>query len=390
MSQSHYARLGVDAGKETVRKVFATVIDNDYPGTWVNIVNDPTKKGAVFTQHMDGDGSKFIQRILMYRELGDIAVFRGAADDALSMNLGDTAAAGFTSGIITVTDVLNLNGFSVPKQQIMEQLSDRLSELIKLYRKYGFQIYFLGGETADLPHQVQTVAFDIAVHARAMKKDLVLGNVQHGDTIWGLASDGQAVWEDETNSGLMSNGLTLARIALMSRQYTGKYPDLVRSGGAYEGCFGVADGGEGRSLGHALISPTRQWAIVIKLLLDKLKERKLTRLLHGITMNTGGGATKATHLGTGGIMYVKNMPFPPKIFTAIQAASDESWRDMYKGFNCGIGIDIIGDEKIKPVLSEVSTETGVTLHRLGMCHYRHRNEKNNVELGTPFGNFEYS
>jgi phosphoribosylformylglycinamidine cyclo-ligase len=387
MSQSHYARLGVDAGKETVRKTFAKVIDNDYPGAWVNIVNDPTKKGGVFTQHMDGDGSKFIQRILIYRELGDIAVFRGAADDAFSMNMGDIAAAGFTSGIITVTDVLNLNSFSVPKQQIMEQLSDRLSELIKLYRKFGFNIYFLGGETADLPHQVQTVAFDIAVHARAMKKDLVLGNVRHSDTIWGFASDGQAVWEDELNSGIMSNGLTLARMALMSRAYTQKYPDLVRIGGTYEGRFRVTDS-EWRA--RALISPTRQWAVVIKLLLDKLKERKIIKYLHGITMNTGSGATKIANLGTGGIVYQKTMPYPPKIFHAIQAASNESWRDMYKDFNCGVGIDIIGDEKIKPVLLEVLAETGVGLYQLGICHYRPGNEKNKVELITPFGTFEYS
>jgi phosphoribosylaminoimidazole (AIR) synthetase len=305
------------------------------------------------------------------------------------MNLGDIAASGFTSGIITMTDVLNLNVFSVPKQQMMEQLGDRLSELINLYRKYGFQIYFLGGETGDLPHQVQTVVFDIAVHARGMKRDLVLGNVKHGDTIWGFASDGQAVWEDETNSGMMSNGLTLARIALMSKTYTKKYPDLVRFGGAYEGCFEVADGREGRSLSHALISPTRQWAIVIKLLLDKLKARKLTRFLHGITMNTGGGATKAINLGTGGITYVKKMPSPPKIFTVIQSASGESWRDMYKDFNNGVGVDIIGDEKIESVLSEVSAETGVNLYRLGKCHY-HGNKKNNVELVTPFGTFKYS
>ena len=386
MSRSHYARLGVDAGKEAVRKAFATVIDNDFLGAWVNIVSDPTKKGGVFTQHMDGDGSKFIQRILVYRETGDIAVFRGATDDALSMNTGDIAAAGFTAGVITVTDVLNVNGFNVPKQHIMEQIGDRLSELIKLYRKYGFQIYFLGGETADLPHQVQTVAFDIAVHARAMKKDLVLGNVQHGDIIWGFASDGQAVWEDELNSGIMSNGLTLARMALMSRAYTKKYPDLVRIGGAYEGRFCVADS-EGRA--HALISPTRQWAIVIKMLLDKLKERKATHLLHGITMNTGGGATKIAHLGTGGITYQKKMPYPPEIFHEIQIASNESWFDMYKGFNCGIGIDIIGDEKINLVVQEVSAETRVILHRLGMCHYRSRNEKNKVELITPFGTFTF-
>ncbi len=391
MAESKYAALGVDAMKVSVRKVFGSLVDNDFPGAFVNIVRDPDRPGQVFTGHMDGDGSKFIQRVLMYRELGDPRIFRGAADDALSMNTGDIAAAGFVSGLMTVTDILNVNGFNVPKQVIMEQIGDRLAELRDMYRHHGFKLYFLGGETADLPHQVQTVAFDVNVHARALESDLILGNVQEGDHIWGFVSDSQASWEDEPNSGMMSNGLTLGRIVTMDVSYTEKHPDLVRQGGAYTGKFSVdfplADM-DGMTIGEALTSPTRQWAILIKLLIGLLKEENSLHLLHGITMNTGGGATKVLHLGKGGILYRKQMPPPPGIFSLIQRESGETWRNMYQNFNCGIGIDIVGDKRLGEFLQWVVGITSLSMYELGKC-YLSDGKENKVELLTPYGQFEY-
>jgi phosphoribosylformylglycinamidine cyclo-ligase len=389
--ESQYSRLGVDAMKGSVRKVFGSLVDNDFPGAFVNIVRDPDRPGEVFTGHMDGDGSKFIQRVLMFRELGDPAIFRGAADDALSMNTGDIAAAGFISGLMTVTDILNVNGFNVPKQIIMEQIGDRLAELRELYRNRGFKMYFLGGETADLPHQVQTVAFDVNVHARALETDLILGNVQEGDHIWGFQSDGEAIWESDPNSGIMSNGLTLARMVTMDASYTKKYPDLVKQGGAYTGKFLVnfpLANMDDMTIGEALVSPTRQWAILIKILLGRLKEDNSLHLLHGITMNTGGGATKVLHLGKGGILYRKQMPPPPSIFSLVQSESGEAWRDMYQNFNCGVGIDIVGDPKLQRYLVWAQQATNVKVCHLGEC-YSWGGKENKVDLLTPFGSFEY-
>lgn len=387
----HYARLGVDAGKETVRIVFGQLVNNDFPGAFVNIVRHPTRVGEVFTSHMDGDGSKMVQRVLAFREHGDPTIFRGAADDALSMNTGDVAAAGFVRGVLSVTDILNVNGSAVPKQIVLRQIGERIAELCDLYRRVRFDIYFLGGETADLPHQVQTVAFDINVHASAYEYDIVRGNVQPGDHIWGLASDGQAVWEDAPNSGIMSNGLTLARTCLMSREYTEKYPDLMRRGGAYEGRYYVGDTVPelvGMTVDQALTSPTRQWAIVLKILLDDLRDAGLLHLVHGITMNTGGGATKLLHIGTGGICFQKRMPDPPPIFHLIQREAREEWGNMYQAFNCGIGIDIVGDVGLAPYLAAVQNATGVTLHKLGQC-VPHVGPGNRVELQTPFGDFSF-
>lgn len=390
MAKSHYDRLGVDAGKQKVRRIFKGAVDNDFPGAWVNIIRHPRRRGWVLTLHLDGDGSKLVQRVLGYRETADADIFRGAVDDALSSNTGDIACSGFVSGVVMVGDILDVSRFSFPKNVVMRVIKERFVELRELYRRFGIQLYFMGGETADLPHQVMTGVFNAGVSAEAREKDLILGNVQPGDFISGFASGGWASFEDEPNSAIMTNGLTLGRMCTMARGYTKKYPDLVRRGGTYEGRYKPGDkvqGLDNMTIGQALLSPMRQWAIVIKILVDKLKKRKLFSHLHGITMYTGGGATKDKHLGQGGILYEKVMPEPPQIFQVIQRESKEPWIKMYEDFNCGIGLGVIGTAKILPVLEEVSAETNIQLYRLGSCVAT--TGRNKVALWTPYGKFRY-
>lgn len=385
---SQYEKLGIDPDKKNVRKIFGKRVKNDFPGAFVNIVRDPQYKGDVFTQHMDGDGSKFVQRLLIFRETGDVSVLAGMVDDALSMNLSDIAASGFVNGPITVTDVINVNAFAIDKDLLMEVIGKRFDELFALYARYGFELYFLGGETADLPDQVKSGVFDIAVHARTKEVEIIRGNAKPGDFIWGFPSNGQAVWEDTYNSGIMSNGLTLARTSLMWSGYTTKYPDLIRDNSAYVGDFQVNETDAlmpSMSVDRAIISPTRQWPILIKILLDKVRIHKMQRYLHGISINTGGGATKIQHVGKG-MNYHKSMPDPPEIFHLIQKKSQESWKNMYRTFNCGIGVDIIGDQCLTPLLHEVEKDAGVMLLDLGVCG-KSTEKQNTVTLHTPFGVF---
>lgn len=387
-----YAKLGVDSGKEGVRATFSGAIDNDFPGAWVNIVCCPWDHSEVFTQHMDGDGSKGLQRLLMYALTGDITIIDGMVDDGVSMNTGDIAAAGFVD-LQMWTDVLNINGLNIPyKSQVLERIKQRFCELRDLYRRYGFQVYWLGGETADLPHQVQTQTFDVAVHARAYESDIVRGNIQPGDRIWGFSSAGQAVWETAPNSGIMSNGLTLARTCLMNAEYGRQFPELLLSGAQYTGRFHIGDVPtllQGMTVGEAITSPTRQWAILVRLLIGKLKDERKFHLLHGISMNTGGGATKVSNLGTGGILYQKAMPPVPPIFRLIQSESGQPWQHMYRSFNCGVGLDIVGDPALLPYLLAVKAETDVALFDLGSCLAHADPTKNAVLLATEQGTFLY-
>ncbi|MBU0612085.1 hypothetical protein KKA39_00560 [Patescibacteria group bacterium] len=394
-TKSKYEEMGVDPHKSNVRKIFGAVVNNDYPGAFVNIVEDPSIIKQVLTQHQDGDGSKSVQRMLHYLETKDETIFRYMVDDALSMNTGDIAAAGFVFGTWVLTDILNVNLGKELKEIVMQSVAIRFQELKELYKKNGFNSFlFLGGETADLKNQITpgTFVFDIGITAWAKKDDLITGNIKPDDKIYGFASDGKAKWEQEPNSGIGSNGLTLARSCLMHQEYNFKYNPVIPNS-FYEGKFKVWDTPQilGRlTVSEALLSPTRQWAIVIHKILSHLKKMNCSHLLHGITMNTGGGATKIKNIGRGGIVYYKQMPKMPPLFELIQEESGETLRGMYETFNCGVGIDLIGkdDPRLHEVLREVSRECGIKLYELGHCEACEG--KNKVILYTGEEYIEYS
>ncbi len=389
---SKYKELGIDPNKSSVREIFGKIVDNDFPNAFVNIKRDPEIPGMVFTKHSDGDGSKFVQRALHYFETGDDSIFQGAVDDAFSMNSGDIAASGFVCGKWVLTQTININGINLPKKKIMKQNALRVAWLLQLYRSYGFDMtFFLGGETADLPDQTSSIVYDMDIYARTKEINLIIGNVRPGDKIYGFASDGKAKWEEKNNSGIMSNGLTLARTCLMAQKYTEKYPFLIRHNGSYQGRFKVNDMPDilqGMTVSEAILSPTRQWAIVIKLIIKKLKEREILHMLHGISMNTGGGATKIRHIGQG-VVYKKRMPDPPPIFKLIQEESGELWRNMFVDFNCGVGIDVVGEDskEFQQTLKKVAAETEIKLFELGKCE-KCQDKKNKIILDTPYGYFD--
>ncbi len=388
-----YANLGVDAGKAEVRSSFGSVIDNDFPGAFVNIIRDPEIPGLVHTLHGDGDGSKSIQRVLCYLETHDPTVFTGAVDDAVAMNMGDIAACGFVSGLTKWSDIINIRDIpdAVPKRIIMETFAQRFAELKQLHRDYGFPVYFLGGETADLPDQVGTSVFDVTVDAREKEENIITGNVQVGDLIYGLASDGQALWEDRLNSGIMSNGLTLGATCTMWDGYNERYP-FLRLKNPYRGRYKVGEYDDllrEMPVSEAVMSSTRQWSILIRGLINELKQRDILHMLHGISLNTGGGATKIGRVGNGILYRKKNMPTPPGIFKLIQREGDVSWKEMFRDFNCGVGVDVVGQDHVDfdAALRSVARATYVKLYSLGHTE-RYTGGGNKVVLETPHGTFD--
>lgn len=387
--QSIYEKLGVDPHKDSVRGVFERIVKNDFPDAFCVMARDQKNPGWVKVKHSDGSGSKSIQRCLHYFETGDETIFQEEIFDALSSNTGDIAASGFID-TYEVTDVININSKNVPKDTILKQLGLGFLKMIELYKKFGLEIEFLGGETADLPDQVNSYAIDIDVRATAPEADIIQGNVKAGDLIFGFSSAGQAKWEEKPNSGMMTNGLTFARTCLMDTSYNEKYPFLAGSN-KYQGKF-KADyylDELGMTVSEAILSPMRQWAIVIKILIKELKKQKALHLLHGICMNTGGGLTKVRSLGTN-IRYIKQIQDCPAIFKLIQSESKESWKNMCVTFNMGIGLEAVGSGEggiLKETIAFVSKETDIESHELGKCEQA--KGKNEVELSMPFGNFNF-
>ncbi len=68
---------------------------------------------------------------------------------------------------------------------------------------------------------------NIDVFSRMPKQDVIAGDAQSGDVIFGFSSGGQAVWEKFLNSGKMSNGSTLSDAALLHSDYQKEYPFYV-------------------------------------------------------------------------------------------------------------------------------------------------------------------
>lgn len=388
--KSIYEKLGVDPYKGTVRSIFEKIVRNDFPGAFCPMTRDPQNPDLVKVKHSDGSGSKSIQRCLHYFETGDEAVFQGDADDALSSNASDIAAAGFIERY-ELTDVVNINSKNVPKEIILKNIGIGIQKNIELYKKFGIEIEFLGGETADLPDQVGSYAIDMDIRSETKEENIVKGNIEAGDLIFGFSSAGQAEWEEKPNSGQMTNGLTFTRTALMSADYNKKYPFLFGKN-KYRGKHKVGDYQEelGMTVGEAILSPMRQWAIVIRILVEELKKNKAFRLLHGISINTGGGLTKIKNLGQG-IKFLKKIPGPPPLFRLIQDESGESWKNMCVTFNMGIGMEVVGSGvggTLKAAIESVSRKTNIASFELGKCE-KVKSGKNGVVIASDFGIFEF-
>lgn len=392
MEQSLYERMGIDPHKSSVREIFGKIVDNDFPGSFCNVIKDPDIPGMVMTQHGDGSGSKSIQRILHAKELSDSEVLQYDVFDAFAMNAGDIACCGFVDNTYFVTQNLAINGKKVDKDEVMRHNALGWLKLKQLMKKYGFKIKHLGGETADLPDQTISYILDVTISSRTSRGNVIRGNVRPGDGIYTFASTGQAAWEESYNSGQMSNGLTLSRTGLMDTSYNKKYPYLAGYN-RYNGRNKVSDRIHSINMGvsEAILSPTRQWAIIIKMIIEEAKKRKAFPLIHGICMNTGGGLTKIMHLGQR-IHYRKNIPLWGNFFQFIQKETGETWYNMHKTFNCGFGLDVVGDPKngiLEDILQTVFERSQVCFWEIGDCHISEK-EKNKLTITDYYGKeYEY-
>lgn len=390
MGKSIYEELGIDPHKSGIKEIFQALFPKGkYPNAFCNISADPQIDGNVRVKHPDGSGSKTVQRVLHYLETRDASIFRDDVHDFVSMNTSDIAACGFVYSI-ELTDVIDINSLLLPKTEILQEFALGFAEIKILYEEYGINLDILGGETADLPDQVTTIVSNADARSSMPEEFLISGNIMPGDTIYGFSSAGQATWENKVNSGIMANGLTMARKVLMHKNYSTKYPFLCHPEKPFQGRFGVEDylSDLQMTVSEALLSPTRQWALLIRRLIDILSEENEDHLLHGICINTGGGLTKVLNLGQG-IRYIKTIPSPPAIFRLIQEESGETWNNMFTSCNCGIGVEIIGNDEdgnLSNAIQRASRETGINSFVLGECE-KNTSEKNSVIVESEYGVF---
>jgi phosphoribosylformylglycinamidine cyclo-ligase len=320
---SAYAALGASSAKGGVLSALGEGATSQYFATPCSDPNgDPN---YAFFLHADGAGTKSIVAYLLFRETGDPRWFRSLAIDSLVMNLDDLACAGALQGLV-LSNTIGRNRHLIPDSAI--------SEIIQGYRQLtqrlagsGLSIALAGGETADVGDLVRTLIVDSTMSARIPRTDLVDAyRVKPGDLIVGFSSSGQSPLEDAPNSGIGSNGLTLARNALLSRYHPEKYPEVadpnVPSKISYSGSFKVTDKNEqlGMSVGEALLSPTKPYAPLIQAILKHFFNET-----HSLVHCTGGGQTKIKRFGRR-VRFEKEDLFPvPPIFNLIQSQANIPW-----------------------------------------------------------------
>ena len=125
---------------------------------------------------------------------------------------------------------------------------------------------------------VRTIIVDSTVTARMKRKDVISNdNIKAGHVVVGLASYGQATYENEYNGGMGSNGLTSARHDVFSKELMAKYPESfdpsVPDNLIYTGIQKIKLPKLDRvdlDAGKLVLSPTRTYAPLIKKVLEEL------------------------------------------------------------------------------------------------------------------------
>ena len=380
---SRYKELGVDVEKPGIER-FKGVIDNLYPGAFCVIQRDPADPEMGIVLHTDSAGSKPIQAYLMYRETGDASKFGGLAQDALGMNINDVLCVG--ADPVSFVDYIAFNTLGIERVKMLTSLAEGFNECKKTLAGEGVSIGFAGGETADLPDLLRTLDVCVTIYARVRLNGVVTGKrIKPGDVIVGVRSGGRIRYERGINSGIMSNGHTLARTCLLSPAYLEKYPEISHpNGGRYTGKFRVENYLEelGVTIGEALLSPTRLYAPIAAEVL-----RKIGSKVHGMVHNTGGGQTKCLRVGDN-IRYIKNsLPEPDPIFNLIQREAEVEWREMYQDFNTGIGFEFIVEPSAVDEVLSIVEKFGVGVQVVGHCE--EGAENNSLELSSRHGRFLY-
>lgn len=386
-----YSKLGVSSKKEDVHKAIEKLDKGLFPGAFCKImpfdISGRPELCSIF--HADGAGTKSSLAYMYYKETGDISVFKGIVRDAMVMNIDDLLCVGAT-GNIYFSNNLGRNRKCI-KGDIVATIIQEYYAYSEKLTSLGLPVTICGGETADIGDLVKTLVVDASAFT-IMKKENVIdaSNIRADDVVVGLDSFGRASYEEEYNSGIGSNGLTLARHGTLSHEYNEKYPECYDQNldekFVFYGKHKLTDMIDeiNLSIGKALLSPTRTYApVIIEILKNYRKD------IHGIIHNTGGGQTKILKFGNG-IKYIKNNLFMiPKIFEIIQRSSEIKWKEMYSVFNMGHRMELLCNESIAQEIIQIAKKFNIDSKIIGHCEKSPTKGKNVLEIKSEFGTFNY-
>ena len=362
-----YMARGVSASKEDVHQAIRHIDKGLFPKAFCKIIPDILGGDAEWCNimHADGAGTKSSLAYMYWKETGDLSVWKGIAQDALIMNIDDLLCVGATDNIL-VSSTIGRNKNKIPGE-VIAAIINGTDELCHELRELGVGVYPTGGETADVGDLVRTIIVDSTVTCRMKREDVISAHrIQSGDVIVGLASFGQATYEQEYNGGMGSNGLTSARHDVFAKYLAEKYPESfdpeVPSSLVYSGSRKLADMIEGLGLnaGKLVLSPTRTYAPVMKKIIDKHRSE-----LHGLIHCSGGAQTKVLHFVDDVHIIKDNLFQTPPLFQMIQQESGTAWNEMYKVFNMGHRMEIYVKPELANSIIDISQAFNIDAQIIG-------------------------
>lgn len=389
--QSLYSQRGVSYSKKEVHAAIKNVDKGLYPQAFCKVIPDYLggDKDYCNVVHADGAGTKSSLAYLYWKETGDLSVWKGIAQDSIVMNIDDMLCVGITDNIL-LSSTIGRNGKRIPGEVISAIISGN-EEIIQFYNDQGISMINTGGETADVGDLVRTVIVDTTASARLKRSSVIdAANMKPGQVIVGLASHGQATYEDEYNGGMGSNGLTSARHDVFCKEYADRYPETydnsLNPDVVYIGKYKLTDKVSDIpiNMGKAVLSPTRTYAPVIKQILDNIDRAAIGGMIHC----SGGAQTKCAKFGSN-IHFIKDNLFDtPPLFREIKACSpNTSWQEMYAVFNMGHRLELMVDENIADQIIKMSEAFNIPAQIVGRLEESASGNK--VTIDSQYGKFEY-
>ncbi len=177
----------------------------------------------------------------------------------------------------------------------------------------------LGGETAEMPDFYPPGHYDLAGFCVGVVDNAKIvdgSSIGIGDAVIGI-----------TSTGPHSNGYSLIRKI------------LAQSG---LGADSPLPGGDGRTVGQALLAPTR---IYVKSVLNLLRDFPIKGMCH----ITGGGfyenIPRILPRGVAAHLRMDDWDMPP-VFHWLKQAGGLNWGEMLQTFNCGVGYVLVVDKEL--------------------------------------------
>ena len=384
-----YAQRGVSSQKEDVHAAIKHLDKGLFPKAFCKVMPDILGEDAEWCNimHADGAGTKSSLAYLYWRETGDLSVWRGIAQDSIIMNVDDLLCVGVTDGML-LSSTIGRNKNLIPGEVIAEIIQGT-EEVMQMLHEHGIGIKSAGGETADLGDLVRTVVVDHTITVRLPRADVIdNANIRAGDVIVGLASYGQANYEQAYNGGMGSNGLTSARHDVFAHKYAEKYPECYDHATpkelVYAGTKSLTDiePETGIDYGKLVLSPTRTYAPVIKQVFEEMKAD-----IHGMVHCSGGAQTKILHY-VDDLRIIKDNLFPiPPLFSTIQSESKTDWREMYEVFNMGHRMELYCGEKEAGRVIAIAQSLGIEAQVVGRVEAT--TDHKSVTIQSPFGAYHY-